>query len=70
VPILTVVGTVDPLKKAAENMVGKTPRHEALFLEGKDHMTAALDRRFKERLLSFIAQHSVTDPADATRHAG
>ena len=57
-PVLTVVGTMDPLKKAVENMVGKTPQHEALFLEGKDHLTASLDKRFRERLLGFLAEHS------------
>lgn len=70
VPILTVAGTMDPLKKGSENMVGRVPRHEALFLEGKDHLTAALDRRFRERMLSFIAQHSVSDPFSETRHRG
>jgi len=58
VPVLTVVGTMDPLKKAVENMVGKTPQHETLFLEGKDHLTACLDKRFRERLLGFLAEHS------------
>lgn len=57
VPMLSMVGTKDPLKKGVENMEGWVPRHEFLYLEGGDHLTALRNPLYVETLLAFLAKH-------------
>ncbi|HOX37693.1 MAG TPA: alpha/beta hydrolase [Candidatus Brocadiia bacterium] len=58
VPLLSVIGTRDPLKKAVDNMIGKTGNHEVLFIEGKDHVGVPLSGAFKSGIKAFLKKHS------------
>lgn len=56
-PILTIVGTADPLRSGVDAMTGILANHESLFIKGGDHMTAILGSRFRNGLMAFMAKH-------------
>ncbi len=58
VPILTIVGTADPLRSGVDALTGILANHESLFIEGGDHMTAILGPRFRNGLMTFMAKHA------------
>ncbi len=59
VPVLSIVGSVDPLRAGVDKMIGVMANHEAVYIEGGDHMTA-LDSRYIQALTAFLAKHSTS----------
>jgi len=58
VPVLTIVGTADPLRSGVDALMGILANHENVFIQGGDHMTAILGPRFRNALLAFFTKHS------------
>jgi pimeloyl-ACP methyl ester carboxylesterase len=58
VPLLSLVGTKDPLKRGVEKMAGWVPHHEYHYLEGADHLSALKDPDFIQYLRAFLAAHT------------
>jgi len=65
VPILTIVGTADPLRNGVDALTGVLANHENLFIQGGDHMTAILGPRFRNGMLDFFAKHSASQSKPA-----
>jgi pimeloyl-ACP methyl ester carboxylesterase len=53
-PVLVAVGTEDVIGGSAERLAALIPGGEALAIEGRDHMKAVGDRRYKEGVLDFL----------------
>jgi hypothetical protein len=56
--MLLVSGEKDEALAGARRLAGLVPRAELLTLADADHMTAVMDRGYKDAVLSFLAQHS------------
>lgn len=56
-PVLTIVGTADPLREGVDLLTGVLAKHESLFIEGGDHMTTIVGSRFRNGLMTFMAKH-------------
>lgn len=54
VPVLVAVGSDDVIGGSAEDLAALIPGAEALVIEGRDHMKAVGDRRFKDGVLAFL----------------
>lgn len=61
IPILNVMGTDDPLRKAAENMEEKMANCEMLWLDGANHMSAVAKSEFRNHLKDFLTEHPLED---------
>lgn len=57
VPVLSIVGSLDPLRAGVDRMAGVMANHEAVYIEGGDHMTT-LGKGYVEALMTFLAKHS------------
>lgn len=55
-PVLVACGALDVISGAAQPLADLIPGAEALILEGRDHMKAVGDRRFKQGVLEFLAR--------------
>lgn len=55
IPVLVVVGSADALIAKPEELAHAIPNAELVTIPGKDHITVAADRRFKEAVLQFLA---------------
>ncbi len=53
-PVLVAVGSDDVVGGSAEGLAVLIPGAEALEIEGRDHMKAVGDRRYKEGVLGFL----------------
>ena len=53
-PVLVAVGSEDVIGGSAEELAAIIPGAEALVIEGRDHMKAVGDRRYKEGVLTFL----------------
>ena len=53
-PTLIGVGTRDDIAGSAEGLAALMPHAEAFAIEGRDHMLAVGDRRFKAAVLTFL----------------
>lgn len=53
-PVLAAVGSEDVIGGSAEELAALIPGAEALVIEGRDHMKAVGDRRYKEGVLAFL----------------
>ncbi len=58
VPTLSIVGSRDSLRGGVDALRGVMANHEALYVEGGDHMTTIARTEFVEGLQAFIAKHS------------
>lgn len=58
VPVLSIVGTRDPLLTGVEQMEGRIADHEVVRIEGATHMTAARSVRLRESLIRYLRAHS------------
>lgn len=58
VPVLTVVGSDDPLAEDVEPMHGLIPNHQIVVLDGADHFRVAAWPGFLEMMTGFIDKHS------------
>ncbi|MCC6142862.1 MAG: alpha/beta hydrolase [Candidatus Hydrogenedentes bacterium] len=54
VPVLSVIGSRDPMKGAIDRMTGLLPHHEVIVLDHCDHFTTFFSRRFQRTLLAFL----------------
>lgn len=54
-PVLIVVGTEDNAIGDPEPLAKMIPRARLVMLEGRDHMTAPADQRFKDVVLEFLS---------------
>jgi len=61
VPVLTVVGSIDPLREGFEYMHEIMPRHELVVVEGGDHISAIRRSEFIEALQDFLGRHSPSE---------
>ena len=59
VPVLSVVGSRDPLKAGVDAMEGLVPDHEVVLVPGADHMQAVGSPELIAALRSFLLNHSV-----------
>ncbi len=55
-PVLVAVGSDDVIGGSAVDLAALIPGAEALVIEGRDHMKAVGDRRYKDGVLSFLAR--------------
>jgi pimeloyl-ACP methyl ester carboxylesterase len=55
-PVLVVAGDADSIAGPVEPLVAAIPQARGLTLPGRDHMRAVGDRRFKQEVLSFLAE--------------
>ena len=58
VPVLSIVGTRDPLGAGVKGMAEMMPRHEAVHIQGGDHVTTLLSRAYIRNLKEFLARHT------------
>ena len=54
VPVLVAVGDRDVIGGSAADLAAMIPGAEAFVIEGRDHMKAVGDHRFKEAVLAFL----------------
>ncbi len=59
VPVLSIVGDVDPLKRGVDNMAGVLANHEIVIVPGGTHYTTLNKRRMISALRDFLERHSV-----------
>jgi pimeloyl-ACP methyl ester carboxylesterase len=57
VPMLAVVGEIDPIKAAVDGMAGVATQLEVVVLPGKDHLTAVADPKLAESMREFLLRH-------------
>lgn len=55
-PVLVAVGSDDVIGGSAQGLADLIPGAEAFVIEGRDHMKAVGDRRYKEAVTAFLAQ--------------
>lgn len=53
-PVLVAVGSDDVVGGSAEGLAALIPGAEAFVIEGRDHMKAVGDRRYKDGVLAFL----------------
>lgn len=58
VPVLSIVGTRDPLGGGVKGMTQRMAHHEAVYIEGGDHLTTILNRKYLESLKAFLARNT------------
>lgn len=58
VPVLGLVGSLDPLREGVELLKGQMPNYTIEFIEGGDHMNAFLYPEFNRKLRGFLAKHA------------
>lgn len=65
VPVLSIMGTEDPLRDSLENMIGITRNHHVHWLRGANHLTAVLNplhvRSFAHRVKKHVKQFSLAE---------
>jgi pimeloyl-ACP methyl ester carboxylesterase len=57
VPMLAVVGEIDPIKAAVDAMKGVASQLEVVVLPGKDHLTAVADPQLATSMREFLLRH-------------
>lgn len=65
VPILSIVGTKDPLIENVTLMRGVLTNHEVIEIRGTDHLTTVFHPRFIRGLEQFLMRHGAAEPAAA-----
>lgn len=58
-PTLIAVGTRDDIAGSPQALAALMPRAEAFSIDNRDHMLSVGDRAFKQRVLEFVAAHSI-----------
>jgi pimeloyl-ACP methyl ester carboxylesterase len=58
VPVLAVVGELDPLKKGVDAMEGVAKNLTVVVVKGGDHMTTLRNPTFEKAIEDFLAAHS------------
>ncbi len=57
VPMLAVVGEIDPVKAGVDAMVGVASNLEVVVLPGRDHLSAVADPGLASSMLEFLVRH-------------
>ncbi len=57
-PVLALIGEIDPLKTGVDELQGVMPNLEVVVIEKADHMTAFPDPKFIQSLSKFLGEHS------------
>jgi pimeloyl-ACP methyl ester carboxylesterase len=65
VPVLVLIGELDPLKKGVDALEGKLTNYHVVVIKNADHMTAFGKEQFISELKSFLAANSANGHADA-----
>jgi pimeloyl-ACP methyl ester carboxylesterase len=58
IPVLALIGEVDPLKAGVDRLNGMLPHLKIVVIPGASHMTAFANPLFLSTLKSFLAEHS------------
>jgi pimeloyl-ACP methyl ester carboxylesterase len=58
VPVLAVIGELDPLKKGVDAMEGVTKNLTVVVVKGGDHMSTLRNPTFEKSIEDFLAAHS------------
>jgi len=58
VPVLSIVGSQDPLKEGIDAMTGILGNHKVIVIDGADHMNATGREEFVDALRVFLKKHS------------
>jgi pimeloyl-ACP methyl ester carboxylesterase len=58
VPVLALIGELDPLKAGVDRFNGLLPRLKVVVIPGANHLTAFANPLFLSSLKSFLAEHS------------
>jgi len=69
VPVLTMVGTEDPLKEDVAALGELMANIEIVHIEGRDHVTA-ISQEFRDRLRAFIREHYARSREEAQADLG
>jgi pimeloyl-ACP methyl ester carboxylesterase len=59
IPILSVVGELDPMLVGAEALVGNAPDHRLVVVEGADHVRATFSPVLHRALVEFLAKDPI-----------
>ena len=59
IPVLSIVGSEDPLKSGIDNMDGVLAHHEIVIVEGGDHMTTVGKSQFARALKDFLKRNAL-----------
>jgi pimeloyl-ACP methyl ester carboxylesterase len=62
VPMLAVIGDVDPFKKSVDELKKRLPSLQVVVIERGDHFTAILNPLFNKSVKEFIAKHGQQMP--------
>jgi pimeloyl-ACP methyl ester carboxylesterase len=57
VPVLGLVGSLDPLKEGVDLLKGQMSNYTVEVIEGGDHMNAVFYPEFRDKLRGFLAKH-------------
>lgn len=60
VPVLSIVGTRDPIGGGVKDMTEMMALHEAVYIEGGDHLTTILSKNYLKSLTAFLAKNTPT----------
>lgn len=58
VPTLSIAGTIDPLRTGVDNLVGVMANHQAVLIEGGDHMTTIDKPLYINSVLDFLRKNT------------
>jgi len=58
VPVLSIVGGNDTLKKGIDDMTGLLPNHKVVVIPGATHASAPQRREFLDALFPFLLEHA------------
>jgi len=65
VPVLAIIGEIDPLKTGVDNMTGVLANLKVVVVSKGDHMSTFQSAKFMDALNEFLAEHS-RHPATAS----
>ncbi len=58
VPVLSIAGSKDPLGAGIKSMTEMMACHEAVYIQGGDHVTTILKRAYMKNVMAFLEKHS------------
>jgi pimeloyl-ACP methyl ester carboxylesterase len=72
VPVLSIVGSADPLKEGVDALTGVLSNHEVIVIKGGDHMTTISNPGFIQGLRDFLTRHAAgaNAPTETAAPAG
>ncbi|MCX5737538.1 MAG: hypothetical protein NTZ61_03405 [Proteobacteria bacterium] len=70
VPVLSIIGSRDPLLPGVQDLAGVLPHHEIIVIEGGTHRTTARDARLRISLRRWFSGEEDLAVAGNTPRAG